>query len=212
MISAYPTKVKQTSRKTTKRNIIRENRPKKMTFKYNNPLISTPKIPLQKQIEPVKILPFLYIGNQTHATNEGLLRRLKITNIINCTTHVENKFEDFIEYTNVPVLDNDHSIDTYFNISYRQIEEVRRTSGRILVHCEAGISRSTTIVISYIIRRYNMSFKNAFKYVANKHPFASPNIYFIGQLIKYQKQLLHKKYIAFILSLGLFLIMLLYSC
>jgi len=55
-----------------------------------------------------------------------------------------------------------------------------------LVHCAAGISRSSTIVIAYLMQAMQFSLTEAFKYVREKRPIISPNDGFSRQLQVYQ--------------------------
>lgn len=47
--------------------------------------------------------------------------------------------------------------------------------GAVLVHCEAGVSRSATIVISYFMYKYEMTLPEAYKSVLAKRPVIRPN-------------------------------------
>jgi len=56
-------------------------------------------------------------------------------------------------------------------------DSVRESSGRVLVHCLAGISRSPTIVIAYVMHHLRLSIDDAYRYVA--HDSAPPVLRFI---------------------------------
>ena len=55
--------------------------------------------------------------------------------------------------------------------------------GKVLVHCYAGVSRSATIVLAYLMQEHNLSFNAAYKLVKSKRPFISPNDGFRSQLL-----------------------------
>lgn len=54
------------------------------------------------------------------------------------------------------------------------IREHIRRQHRVLVHCFAGISRSTTICVAYLYE-CGMSFSEALHFVQAKHPIANPH-------------------------------------
>lgn len=57
-----------------------------------------------------------------------------------------------------------------------------RTHGNVLVHCSAGVSRSGSIVIGYMMYRYGMNLQESVRYVKSKRPVVNPNSGFIRQL------------------------------
>ena len=63
------------------------------------------------------------------------------------------------------------------------------SGGRVFVHCFAGVSRSATIVIAYLMKEHGLSFSAAFKFVKNKRCFINPNEGFRRQLVHYQNEL-----------------------
>jgi len=44
------------------------------------------------------------------------------------------------------------------------VDSVRESSGRVLVHCLAGISRSPTVVIAYVMYHLRLSIDDAYRY------------------------------------------------
>ena len=66
---------------------------------------------------------------------------------------------------------------------------MRETNGSVLVHCLAGISRSPTVAIAYVMRHLHLTFDDAFRYVKSKRLTISPNFNFLGQLLEYERQL-----------------------
>lgn len=58
--------------------------------------------------------------------------------------------------------------------------------GVVLVHCNAGVSRSSSIVIGYLMFREGLSFSDAYDQVKLARPSIRPNPGFYQQLERYQ--------------------------
>lgn len=57
----------------------------------------------------------------------------------------------------------------------------------MFVHCHAGISRSATVCIAYVMKHLQKDLTNAYDFVKQKRPCISPNLHFMGQLLEFQK-------------------------
>ena len=66
-------------------------------------------------------------------------------------------------------------------------DEVQSAGGKVLVHCQAGVSRSVTITVAYIMLHSRMSMMDAFKYVKSCRSIVAPNFNFMGQLMEFEK-------------------------
>lgn len=60
--------------------------------------------------------------------------------------------------------------------------------GSVLVHCQRGVSRSTTCVMFYLMSKRGMSFDNALKLVKGRRPCAGPIPAFLDQLKQYEEE------------------------
>lgn len=60
---------------------------------------------------------------------------------------------------------------------------------RVFVHCQMGISRSSTMVIQYLMRSRNLSLADAYEYVWKKRSDIYPNNGFLQQLMDLEKRL-----------------------
>jgi len=56
----------------------------------------------------------------------------------------------------------------YFPACVDFIKSARSSGGTVLVHCYAGVSRSATIVIAYLMAEMNMGFMDAFSFTKSK--------------------------------------------
>lgn len=83
-------------------------------------------------------------------------------------------------------------VDKFFDETHNFIEEARRNKCNILVHCKAGISRSPTIAIAYLMKWKRLHLNEAYQFVKQCRPQISPNLNFMGQLINYEKQLIQR--------------------
>ncbi|XP_042303626.1 dual specificity protein phosphatase 4 [Sceloporus undulatus] len=67
---------------------------------------------------------------------------------------------------------------------------VKGCHGRVLVHCHAGISRSATICLAYLIMKKRVKLEEAFEFVKQRRSIISPNFSFMGQLLQFESQVL----------------------
>lgn len=51
--------------------------------------------------------------------------------------------------------------------------------GNVLVHCFAGISRSSSGIIAYLMNKYGQTFTEALAYCKAKRPIVDPNPGFV---------------------------------
>ena len=68
-------------------------------------------------------------------------------------------------------------------------DEARSKKCGILVHCLAGISRSVTVTVAYLMQKYRWSLNDAYDFVKHRKNNVSPNFNFMGQLLDYEKTL-----------------------
>ena len=62
------------------------------------------------------------------------------------------------------------------------LDEAVSSQCGVLIHCFAGVSRSATVTIAYLMRHRCMSFDSAHGVVSEKRSGISPNIHFLMQL------------------------------
>lgn len=67
-------------------------------------------------------------------------------------------------------------------------DSVKNSKGRVLVHCQAGISRSATICLAYLISRHRLRLDEAYEYVKKRRSVISPNFNFMGQLLTWETE------------------------
>ncbi|XP_029362792.1 dual specificity protein phosphatase 7-like isoform X2 [Echeneis naucrates] len=73
--------------------------------------------------------------------------------------------------------------------AYYLEDEARSKQCGILVHCLAGISRSVTVTVAYLMQRLNLSLNDAYDFVKRKKSNISPNFNFMGQLLDFERTL-----------------------
>ncbi|RGB33303.1 dual specificity phosphatase, partial [Rhizophagus diaphanus] len=83
--------------------------------------------------------------------------------------------------------DPSSNISKHFHECIDFIENAKSTNGRVYVHCLAGISRSTSIVIAYLMNSQKIHYNQAFNLVKEKRPNVKPNQGFVEQLRKFEK-------------------------
>lgn len=147
--------------------------------------------PAYDQGSPVEILPYLYLGSAYHASSMECLIKLSITALLNVSQDCTRPFNSQLHYKWIPV-DDSHTADisSHFQEAFEFIDCVRRAGGRVLVHCEAGISRSPTICMAYLMKTMKLCLDEAFDYIKQRRSIISPNFSFMGQLQQYELEVI----------------------
>ena len=134
------------------------------------------------------LLDELYLGSGQQATNHVIVDNLRIEYIVNATKRFECKFkEKGVEYMHITVKDEENvKIDKYFEDVAKFIDS---TQGKVLVHCEMGVSRSSSFVIAYLMKYKQMTLSEAYHHVQSCRPTIHPNNGFFKQLIQFEAKL-----------------------
>jgi protein-tyrosine phosphatase len=137
-----------------------------------------------------KVKDHLFIGNASASCNRDLLKSHHISHILLVGQELyEHHKLDFV-YKKINVRDlYEENISQYFQECIDFIENARKAKSKVFVHCAMGISRSTTIVLAYLMKTYKMTFKKALAFLVRKHPETNPNIGFVRQLREFEETL-----------------------
>jgi protein-tyrosine phosphatase len=132
----------------------------------------------------------LYLGDMFSANDELLIKEKNIS----CIISVAENLKVTNSNPNIKIYRYNLSDDYNCNISlyFDEISEIINNEKIVLVNCVAGISRSSTIVIAYIMKYYNLSLKDAFLYVRNRRNQICPNKQFMKYLLNYELLLFGK--------------------
>ncbi|PRP84815.1 hypothetical protein PROFUN_07469 [Planoprotostelium fungivorum] len=137
---------------------------------------------------------FLYIGSAKVAQNRELLLRNGITHILDCAGDLQSgaspPWRSSFVYKSLPITDRpSEDITLHFREVIPFLEDAQASSGRVLVHCAKGISRSAAVVISFVMYRSRMSFTDALALVQRSRPICDPNAGFSMCLLEWERSL-----------------------
>lgn len=140
-------------------------------------------------VPPFQILPHLYLGCRKVAACLPGLRQCNVTRILNVTSSIPNQFEgvEGFVYQQIAVEDKlDVDMMQHLPTAFQFIEKARACGEKVLVHCHAGMSRSVTIILAYLMKYYNHTLESAHEYVKQRKSDISPNFSFMGQLLDFE--------------------------
>ncbi|XP_015913213.1 dual specificity protein phosphatase 7 [Parasteatoda tepidariorum] len=142
---------------------------------------------------PVEILPNLYLGNASDSSDWSALEKYGIHYVLNVTPNLPNTFEKTgsgMKYMQIPIQDHwSQNLSTFFPQAIKFIDEARKRKLGVLVHCLAGISRSVTITLAYLMHELNIPLNEAYDFVQRRKANISPNLNFLGQLKDFERHL-----------------------
>lgn len=145
---------------------------------------------LEPDVQVAEILPGLTMGSQDAAASLDLLQQSGVTHVINLASFVDNFFEGTFVYKKIDARDiPEFQISSHFEETNDFIASAIYAKGVVFVHCNAGISRSGSVVLAYVMKTQKMSFDFAFEFVRSKRPVVRPNPGFVKQLKEYEKTL-----------------------
>ena len=137
----------------------------------------------------------LYLGDLFDANNE---REINERNI-KCIICVAENLKININNPNIEVLKYELKDDYTCNISlyFEEIGYIINNKQPVLVNCMAGVSRSATIVIAYIMKYYKLNLRDTFLYVRKQRNQICPNKKFMEYLLEYEKEIFKKNSLTY---------------
>ncbi|CAI0443040.1 unnamed protein product [Linum tenue] len=137
-----------------------------------------------------KVAAHVYLGGDAVAKDKEILKQNGITHVLNCVGFVcPEYFKADFAYRTLWLQDSpSEDITSILYDVFDYFEDVREHGGRVFVHCCQGVSRSTSLVIAYLMWREGQSFDDAFQYVKAARGIADPNMGFACQLLQCQKR------------------------
>lgn len=144
-------------------------------------IIACEKIPIFD-----KITENIYIGDIVASTSSKILNNVDIViSLIEIPTN-ETKINYFI----FPLEDRrDVNISLLFDKTNEIIDANK--DKKILINCYNGVSRSVTILLAYFIS-IGITLKDGLDKLKNRKQYSKPNIGFMRQLLKYEKEIIGK--------------------
>ena len=138
----------------------------------------------------------LFIGpkSSTHKVNHDFLKNCQIKCIIslsNAPIDEEFKLNDLIDYHYFEAKDeNGFEIFKLFNTIHKIMDDNILNGKNVLVHCNMGVSRSGTIVVSFLMKTLGLSCIDALELAKKSRRCIQPNQGFMIQLKAFEAQCL----------------------
>ena len=172
--------------KETKRLLINV---KKKKCSICNKLINHYAFQMHYSCHPSQIFPWIYLGNFINANNLEEIIKLKIKYILNCAMEVDlYNLPKEIKYLHLNIIDNPkENLLQYFDRAFSFFESARKNNSNILIHCKLGRSRSTSILIAYLVKYFGYNVNEALEMIKSKRKEVNPNYGFIQQLYGFER-------------------------
>ena len=146
-----------------------------------------------------EILEGLYLGDKRAANSADFIKKRKIKAILNCTPYPNpsktlGKMEVLIPIHDNSQKQNNDFMYGFFPAAVKYIENhLIKQKQNVLVHCAAGIQRSATIVVAFLMYYFKISAKEAIKITLELKPdifYEGTEIHFWRALKKWEKDVL----------------------
>lgn len=139
-----------------------------------------------------EILPGLLLGPFAASKSLETLNALGVTHIV-CIRDAKEAFSvrprypDHFKYMVLDVEDNEEqNLIRLFPGAKKFIDDAISDKGRVLVHCNGGISLSPAFVVMFVMQHYQLSWEDALHMVQNRRYCISPNGGFLTQIKEYE--------------------------
>ncbi|KAH8924530.1 hypothetical protein BT69DRAFT_1217671 [Atractiella rhizophila] len=151
-----------------------------------------------------RVLPRVYIGDYQSSQDVTSLQTNKITHIVCAMRQSYEPPLPHVKVFQVPVDDTSRTnIFRWFDVTSEFIksalEEGKERDGgedgdrsdpaignRVLVHCQAGISRSTTLLAAFLMKELGINADSAVEYISRVRSIVQPSEFFLLQLEMYE--------------------------
>lgn len=135
------------------------------------------------------------------------MTRKNVKYVLNLTSETDEI--EAVEYKNIPLEDDDDQellphFESCFDFINKAAKDasVKEKKGKensgsavetVLVHSYFGMSRSSAVVIAYLMKEKNWTLREAYEYLKERHSSVNPNDNFVVQLIRYEQEMFNGK-------------------
>ncbi|XAO22662.1 hypothetical protein I312_101435 [Cryptococcus bacillisporus CA1280] len=155
-----------------------------------------PTRPAVAPFNPSVILPsFLYLGPDIQCESDvQCLLKLGVKRILNvaleCDDNQGLNLKERFKYRKVGMRDivEESGVGKGMRDACEFLDDARLHSAPTYVHCQAGKSRSVTIILAYLIHANAWTLKTSYAYVAERRKGISPNIGFVAELMQWEEK------------------------
>ncbi|XP_058702131.1 dual specificity protein phosphatase 22-A-like isoform X1 [Poecile atricapillus] len=136
-----------------------------------------------------------FLSYQDSEDHENLLRK-GVTHILSVHNHAKPVLED-MTYLCISASDSSsQNLLQHFKECIQFIHECRLAGGGCLVHCLAGVSRSSTILVAYLMTVTELGWESCLAATKAVRSYVSPNPGFQQQLQEYERTLLQERQVT----------------
>ncbi|CAF1035739.1 unnamed protein product [Brachionus calyciflorus] len=134
-----------------------------------------------------KILPGLYVGNIRDGCDKEQIKNNNITHILSVHEDAKPGLMENVKYLCIKAGDNaSQDLKQYFIEAIDFIHSARVNNGNVLVHCLAGVSRSATLAISYVMVVTSLPWYDSMNAARAARERINPNFGFQRQLQNFE--------------------------
>lgn len=134
-----------------------------------------------------RVIDHLYIGPWESRT---LVSDFNIKHVVSVLSNKERRYSDYpaglpndvLEYSYYAKDEIGFDLKSVFDDCLPKIHNAINSKENVLVHCAAGISRSASVIIAYLVKYKKMDMVTAIKTVKDARPSVQPNPSFMKQI------------------------------
>lgn len=135
-------------------------------------------------------LMFPCIGSLDVAADVGLLQKHNVTHILSVAPLHSYIVPTEAKHLCLDILDlPETQLSEYYPAAFKFIESAVACDGCVLIHCNAGVSRSAAMTIAFLMHSRGIPYHNAHAIVKEKRPAINPNQGFIKQLKTFEQKI-----------------------
>lgn len=131
-----------------------------------------------------KITNRIFLGNFKDACDYDFISNNDIKLVINLAEEVPISYNLNIKHLHYFLKDVSSQIitDVIYSVYDHMVNFFKSSDGNVLFHCYAGVSRSASVLIGFLMLYSNISLGDAYSFVKSRRRIIKPNIGFIRQL------------------------------
>jgi hypothetical protein len=112
-----------------------------------------------------------------------------ITHVLNITVQIA-KHEDRFTYYSVNEPDSEYApLVRYFDSCATFVEDALAAGGAVYICCDAGISRSPTVLMFVLMSKFGLTLEEAYNKIVAKRPIIKPRLSFFRDLVSAEMRL-----------------------